>query len=601
MIKQIDDKWYKVSLVLVFSFVFIYLLVRTIFTDTLHDEVASYIFYFYQGDYIGDSMHWDANNHLLNSFLGHQLFKVFGDNFAMLRLPNLLSFILYFWGSYQLTKNLKTPWLKLLGIIAMISIPFIIEFFSAARGYGLSMGLFVCALVFFQRYISSFKINHLFLFYASIVLSVAANLTIINSGLILIGIQLIALFLYARENQFSMKYWMLHISSHVCGILLLLPFIWYGILLKDHGALYYGSLDGLWEVTIKSLSQYVFFTDSKWILAVYLFVGLCSLYALYISTSLKDKMLAILRRPLSFLIILILGNLFAILLLANLFAINYPEDRTAMYFIPLSILLALHSFDQLQWGRYLQFSLLFFPIVFIKSLSIETSVFYPDDRMNRGFYESVKAQLNPENTIMIYPIMNWNWPYLESKHEKQSSVALFSAYNSTLSDFILTKTSEFKNPDIYKLYDTIAYHPASTHIAFKRKEFLTRTLFTKGAFENGSSNNEFIRLGELHLDSLADKHLILTLKGHLKTVDVKDKLSLVVSVKDKNEQDTRYLYYSFETVFQSKKIDYDFHHNFLLDHLTSDESEIKVYLWNRGLNLCTLSNSTYELYELKEP
>ena len=79
-------RFYNGFRVLLFSFLFIYTLLRIIFNDTLHDEIATYMFYFYQGDYIGEYIHWDANNHLLNSYLGHKLYGVFGDNLSLIHI-----------------------------------------------------------------------------------------------------------------------------------------------------------------------------------------------------------------------------------------------------------------------------------------------------------------------------------------------------------------------------------------------------------------------------------------------------------------------------------------------------------------------------------
>ena len=601
MIKQIDDKWYKPTLVLIFSFVFIYSIIRTFYTDTLHDEVASYMFYFYHGDYIGDSIHWDANNHFLNSFFGHQLFKIFGDNFGLLRLPNLLSFPLYFWGTYQLTKQLKTPWLKIIGVLVLNTIPFIIEFFSSARGYGLSMGFFLCSLVFFRSYIRDVRIKDLLLFHLCLLLSISANLTLLNSGLILISLTIINVVINVKNKNTPTVKYVYHFLIHGVGIIPLILLILYGILLKEHGALYYGSLEGFWDVTIKSLTQYVLFTESNAIIIIYLGLIFISIIGVYASFKRYRVELITKMYPIILYSVLLIGNVTAIFLLAFLFEINYPEDRTAMYLIPLSLLFIIHVFEEVKLGTYLQFSLLIFPVIFLFKMSVETSVFYPDDRMNSAFYEKVRKQITPENTIMIYPIMNWNWPYLESKQKSQKSVALFSAFNSTLPDILITKTGEIHNPEIYTLYDTIAFHPASTHIAFKRKNFLPRHMLFSKPVQNKNVRDEFIEFGIINIDSIPISNAILTIDGHLKTYTEKDKISLVVSVKNKNGEDTRYLYYSFETVFQSKRIDNNFRHHFLLDNISPDESEIKVYLWNRGLNLCTLTNVSYELFELKEP
>ena len=103
------------------------------------------------------------------------------------------------------------------------------------------------------------------------------------------------------------------------------------------------------------------------------------------------------------------------------------------------------------------------------SLSLHTSVFSPDDRLNDEFYETVKKEISPSNSIMIYKIINWNWPYHESHTSVKASVAQFNNPNDTLADMIITKTTVLTNPMIPVLYDTIAVHTPSTYIAFKRK------------------------------------------------------------------------------------------------------------------------------------
>jgi len=89
-----------------------------------------------------------ANNHLLNTFLIKILFSVRNESLFIARLPNVLSFILYAYFGYKITfKNLST----LLGLgcfLLLLSNPFLLDFFSLARGYGLSLSFLMGALYF---------------------------------------------------------------------------------------------------------------------------------------------------------------------------------------------------------------------------------------------------------------------------------------------------------------------------------------------------------------------------------------------------------------------------------------------------------------------
>jgi hypothetical protein len=597
--KQINsDKVYKLVILTLFTFVFIYLLLRVLYLDPLHDEIATYMFYFYQGDYIGEYIHWDANNHLLNSYIGHKLYGVFGDNIPVLRLPNLLAFVFYFWGTVRLTRDFKTPYLKLTSLIALNTIPFIIEYFGVARGYGLSIGFFVWGIAHLLHYLNSPSVKALFFSYLFMGLAVSANLTLMNTCLITLGLAVIAPFLSAEKRPLKTKVW--EWALHLGFIVGLCPFVAFGLGLKNAGALYYGSLDGIWDVTGKTLSEYILFIKDDWLRFVYLF-----LFAGFITYAIilirKMKRHEWLQRPYLVYVIVFFGNILAILILAFVFEVNYPEDRTGMYLAVLFLFLVFNLLDAFKFGKWAQIALFFFPIGFIASVNLETSIFSPDDRMNQGFYDEVKKHIKPEHSLMIYPIMNWNWPYKESHSKVKASVGLFYNPQTTLTDILITKTNFLKNPDVSRLYDTIAVHEPSFYVAFKRKQALLKNSVEELPAVSAKTHEEFIDIGEFEGASLDNKDLQISISGHLKTKELKNKLLLYVHVTSKNDPLGEYYYYSFETVYQSQLIDDDFLHHFVLEDRSEKEKKIKVYLWNRGLHFVNLSNTRCLLSELKAP
>lgn len=598
MLEGTNDKIYKGVSILLFSFVFIYLLLRIIFNETLHDEVATYIFFFYHGNYIGDEIVWDANNHLLNSFIGNILYQFVGDNIPVLRLPNLLAFVLYFFGTIQLTKNFKTTLLKSFSLIALNSIPFIMEYFGNARGYGLSLGFFVWGLVHLHRYFDGRPLKSLIYTYLFMGLAVSANLTFVNSSLLILAVVIIAPFLNTEKRIKSIRFkeW----GIHLLFLVGLTPFVLFGMALRHTGALYYGSLDGLWEVTGKTLSQYILFFHEDWLQFVYLaiFIGLIIFVIHLLKTIQRNDWF---QNKFLIYAYLFFGNLIGILVLAHLMEVNYPEDRTGMYLALLFLLMIFHVFDRFKFGKWAQFSLLFFPITLLAHLSLHTSVFSPDDRMNNEFFAKVKSEIKPEHSIMIYRIMNWNWPYHESHEAKKSGVALFYNENTTLTDIIVTKTTMLTNQEIPKLYDTIAVHEPSSYIAFKRKQSLTKIALDSTQQISSTSNGEYMNLGVVSCDGFGGKDLQLDIEGHLKTTEIKNKIVLVLETKTADNSTQRYLYYPIETVYQGQLIDDDFLHHFVLEDIQEEEKEIKVYLWNRGLNSMELTRSRCVLTELKTP
>lgn len=596
MTSKPQDTFYKGVTVLLFSFLFVYIVLRALLVDTLHDEVASYMFYFYQGDYVGATIQWDANNHLLNSFIGHLLYKVFGDNFFVLRLPNVIAFVLYFWATVRLTKNFTAPWLKTTVLLALNTVPFVMEYFGNARGYGLSLGFFAWALIHGLAHLQSYSLRSLFLAYGFLLLAVSANLTLLNSA----GFLGLIFFLYPLFNRQQSRVAWKEFLLHAGFGLFLIPFVLFGVALSKTGALYYGSLDGLWDVTGKTLSRYVLFYDAD--LLMYIWMLVFVLIALGGILLLRSQSFSNwLREPVLVFAVLLFGNLLMALGMAKLLEINYPEDRTAMYLIPVFILLLAHLLEHFKKIRALHWLFLFFPISFIWHINLSTSVFSPDDRLDSDFFATVKKEIQPENTVMIYHIMNWNWPYHESHERTKASVAQFDNPNSTLPDILITKTTMLTNREVLKLYDTIAYHPASTYIAFKRKVPMTRTPMFSTEKIAAKGNLEYADISQINLAQCAGKDLLLSVSGHLKTEATHNKIQLVVQTFNAEGGLLRNYYYSFETTYQSQVIDDDFLHNFILENVSPDEKQIKVYLWNRALHLIDLKESWCKLYELNSP
>ncbi len=564
--------------------------------DTLHDEVATYMFYFYQGDFIGEHIQWDANNHLLNSAIGHVLYKLFGDHFAILRLPNLLAFVLYFWATVRLTELLSDKWLKISGLIALNSIPFMMEYFGNARGYGLSLGFFAWALVYAYKYFQAYSLQSLIIAYLFLLLAVSANLTMIITS----GMMAACFFLYPLLNKPAGRSAWKELLVHAAFGLALIPFFLYGLALKEAGALYYGSLDGIWDVTGKTLSRYALFYDADWLRFAWL-----GLFALMLIGGIlwlrKTAFREWLKQPVVLYALLFFGNLIAAVGMAKLMEVNYPEDRTAMYLIPLFLLIVLHLMDHFVRLRPLQILFLYFPVTFVLHMSLSTSVFSPDDRLDPEFYAAVKKEIGPENSIMIYHIMNWNWPYHESHSDTKASVALFDNPNTTLADILVTKTTVHTNPDIPKLYDTIAYHPPSTYIAFKRKEPVKRIPLDTLTGNPATGNLEYAGICEFSLEPYVGKDLLLDVSGRLKTVAPQNKIQLVVQTFLEDGSQARYLYYSFETTYQGQLIDDNFLHHFIVEGVEPNEKQIKVYLWNRALHLMEVGASKCTIFELKSP
>lgn len=589
---SLDNKWFVGSL---FSCVFIYLLIRALFNEPLHDEIATFYFYIYHGNFIGRDLVCDANNHLLNSFIGHFIYKLFGENFFLFRLPNLLSFGVYFYAVFSILKPLKRQSLKVLGLIALVSIPFMIEYFAYTRGYGIGIAFFTLGIKYTIDYLSDYKNSTLVKLFASFWLAVFANLIFLNSCILIIGFLVVSQLLDPNKRK-----WFFFYAFFFC--LGLVPFIFFGFQLKNAGALYYGSLAGLWEVTGKSLSQYVLFNKGYLVLIAVVGVGSFLLYKWLKSISFRSLKNTF-STP-SFLIgALLFGNLAMILVLAYGLNVNFPEDRTGMYLIPLFILLFIFYLDEFSVGSWLQWLLLFFPVSFLFHLSIHSSIYSPDQRTSARFYHEVKRQLRSNHSISSYHMSFWTWNYFESNSKNKSSVLLTDFGDSPISDFILAKNNTIHNPEVFQKYDTIAYDPRTHDVAFRRKIPLEKKLIFTSPVNSMKSNSEFTNIFET--DSLVNiprnKPLQLTVECTILMKAQRHQLDLVVEVNDKDGKPVHRMYYPIGMNYRNQKMNVRMKNNFVFDQFGEDVKTLKVYIWNYRHHSFELKNGKCYLYEVLNP
>ncbi len=151
---------------------------RAIKMSFTHDEALSYTI-------INDSSGWadTPNNHVLNTQLMKICSKLFGDSEISLRLPNVLACVLFLIFSFLIIKNHVFPHLVLPFFIIISCNPYVLEFFSVARGYGLSIGFVTTSLYYLSKYYSKTQFtrlkntNEYFLAVFFAALSVLSNFT----------------------------------------------------------------------------------------------------------------------------------------------------------------------------------------------------------------------------------------------------------------------------------------------------------------------------------------------------------------------------------------------------------------------------------------
>jgi hypothetical protein len=580
---------------LLFVLLMTYLLLRAYFLEPLNDEVFTLFYFIETGVLWGSDVLLDANNHLLNSFLGRGIYLLFGDDFFYLRLPNIIAFVFYFWGIVRFIKPLQSALFKVLILLGTTCIPFILEYFAYSRGYGISLGLFVFSLSFIRDFVANRNIRSSYISVFLLCIAVYANLSFILPLVLLMLLFLLIQWMY--KSELKTKQHLFLFLNYVILIVLMLPIIKFASDLRENEALYYGSLRGLWSVTGNSLSHNILFYDRHWLKYLFItFLLLMSAQLIYRWSKIGGKQFF--TESTTVLAWFLWGNLVAVVLMAEFLGINYPQDRVGMYFailFLLSLSFIIYQYKKLHW---LMLGMLFFPISFFPRINLTTSVFSPGDRIPQGIFDEVNSQLDSYSTIYIDPLQKLTWSYHSRKLDSPNFILTQEDFSPT-SDVILTYSEFYNDKHPPKDYEVIAYDKESSTIAFKRKSISHKKVIYRLPFEALESQDEYISIfSSDSIDDFRNKkiqfHITAEMSAENKDLDF---AFFTYSTYDKAEKNIDYNDLNLRMIY-GRKEEFLLNFNYEIDQLKPNENEIRIYIWNPKHEKISLKNGVFEILEL---
>jgi hypothetical protein len=142
------------AVVAALSLVFVsYEVARALRVSITIDEAATFLVYI-KGGILALFNFNEANNHFLNTLLSKIFTMVGGNHDFVLRLPNLLGYVAYLAFGWLLLKRYVRGTAAVLGFVLLNTNPYLLDFFSLSRGYGLSLAFLMGALYFFTLVLS---------------------------------------------------------------------------------------------------------------------------------------------------------------------------------------------------------------------------------------------------------------------------------------------------------------------------------------------------------------------------------------------------------------------------------------------------------------
>jgi hypothetical protein len=571
--------------------IFIYLVLRAALVPPVHDEAATFMHYIQRNEWIPYQAHWDANNHILNSFLSAQFFKIFGQRLISLRLASLLFFPVYVIYTYKISLVLKNKWVRIGMLWGMLGVHNLMEYFAYSRGYAMSMALILAAIFYLINYLQNFQLKKLWPFYIFSCLALVSNLTLFNTVLILNGVVFCSFVLYNRQWLFKLLY--LFLGAVPMFAVALLTFE-----MKRRGLLYYGSNKGFYEVTVWSLVMLIY--DNWQPLVAQFFILLSALSVIFLGVAafpggIKKTVFSN-RWLFAFLFI---GNILATLLLQVLLKVNYPEDRTAMYFYFFLVLFFSFALDAVPFkkARYLAFIWMVFPLHFFININTTHSSYWWYEHLPQSFYREIetRAGKEPEKiSVGGYVLMDMIWAYYNHQTGGRLNDIQTDDYPSFYYDYLLLyddNNNAFAQDD----YNTLFVSPVSGIRVLERKQKIQLRFIQELAYPDKLNNtDEFISF--IDNDTLKKyKNLCVDFTMHFQNNDPFFFGMITLGTNIKNERGPHESQELNLTRTEWKK-GYDFHHRIYMQNISAEASRVTVYFWNKRKRPVNLRQIKMKLY-----
>ena len=555
---------------------FLVVALRAILVAPYMDEIFTFFTYIESGSFQPGYAHIDANNHLLNSFLAHVSFLAFGDEMWSIRLPNVLSFLLYLFAVNKIRLSFNDTLMGNAFALCMLSSMYLLSFFSLSRGYGISLALLTYSCYCFINLTYKPTTRSVYHGIGALILASAANLTLLPIALLFS-----VLFLYHFVRLIKKSSLMVRIVQ--CTILLIFTGLSYSYLyhfsleLKVSGLLYHGQQSGYLNALFFELPNELMQTSfgAEWV-----FIGIVALSAFGLFKRLRKQQFTSAACSFSLLALIALA---LPLLVNDVMAIPFPQGRTGMHYF---VLLLLPAFLNLQESKSLLSRISAWGLsgVMVISFLLQVQMSYApcwrDDTIPTDILTIIHAS-GQENewppTVAAHGILGKALQH--QGYLNETPTPFRELYEATYyEDFILT--NRWHVLDNAGGYDTIWHQPVTTVTLLKRNSTIQFNTLVDTCFTTISCSEEFQGLIQAPLQEKTDSPLQLIVHLESEGLIPPFNLHLIAQVKDENNQVLTKGELEIQKLSRNAQGILDIHAAVTLSAPTRAGSEVEIYLWN---------------------
>lgn len=583
----LSAKTERLFALILFSCIWVYLLIRAISVPFVFDEISTFFWYIQTGEFLPWLSKWDANNHFLNSALSYYCYKFFGLSEFSLRLPNLLFAPLMFYSIYKISGEFRNRLIAWIFILSLSCNHFFIEYLALARGYGLSMSLLMASIWFLIQLIKNDSIKYYVLSLLSVLLYLSANLTLVYSASFTLIIILFNLIIWNHEHLKSL--FVKTVLLIVLGFVPLIGSVFYLFELKSLELLYYGITGSFWHVTLESLAFNSVGSNSM--------ISPIVVFTLFVLTSIvgfyklsKSKTVLELMNPGFVFFFLLMFNFTMVISLNYLMDIKYPEDRIGLFFIPLFLGSFLFMLDYAvnQTGSKklitIAIPLFYLPVFFILNLNLSYTVYWKDAGVPKRFIDKVMTHKAPSDfppSIGSDNISTNFWAIYNYMDGGNCNLINFADSMSITDDFLIANYDD--NPEWRILYDSLDYDLLSDKHLLKRKLPAARVHFGDPDVINMDSlyTGSYFMFFDGYINKIPGREILATLSMALESPAKPFKGYFVFEIFDWKQE---LLYYSANPIQRiSESWDgtpQNFNYSFKTIRAPENCFKVKIYLWN---------------------
>jgi hypothetical protein len=285
------------------------------------------------------------NNHILNTLFVKLLVSLFGNHQLVIRLPNLLSFLVYAIGIFRITRTiLKIESIFFLpAVLFFVSNPYMLDFFGLSRGYGMASAMATLSVSYLITGFKGLKNNHIWISYFLSILASYASFTLLNFWC---GTSVMVLFYYftSSEKQYKRLF-------KPAGIIVVISLLYLALIanpmikMNSTNEFQYWTSKGFYEETVYPLIQYsrsdsrLILNPTSHLIAFFIFlIIVVNCIFIFIRLRRSHYNFKGLKEPLFVSTIVLLVTAFINILQNLILKTPNLHGRTALFFYPLFII-----------------------------------------------------------------------------------------------------------------------------------------------------------------------------------------------------------------------------------------------------------------------